>query len=134
LNFEERPAADEELTRYIFSPSQFANRNKNRVKAGAFLPARNPVETSVSRMTGLDRQAIQAQGQSIGRERERTLHAWADVRAAVVFALRLDVRPDNRPPRHAAIIGWPSEKDEQIALAQELAASASLQLPTPPAP
>jgi hypothetical protein len=128
-NFELRPEADEELTRYIFSRSHFAA-TKNRVKPDAFLPSPAPVETSVFRMIGLNRNTIQEHGQKIGRERDQTLRAWADVRAAVVFDLQLDVRSDHAPPRHAAIVGWPLEKDEQISLAQQLAAAAHLHLPT----
>ncbi|HEY5061477.1 MAG TPA: hypothetical protein VII52_08060 [Gemmatimonadaceae bacterium] len=45
----------------------------------------------------------------------------ADVRSS-----RLDLEIDNDPPRHAAIIGWPAEKSEIKALAQLLAAKASV--------
>ena len=99
------------------------------VKPEAFLPALNPVETSVFRMTGLGGPEIQRFGQ--GLRPTQTLHAWANVVAGVVFAVGLDVRPDNRPPRHATIVGWPSEKHERLMLAQELAASATLRLPAP---
>jgi hypothetical protein len=34
----------------------------------------------------------------------------------------LDITPDDIPRYHAAIVGWPDEKEKQIAFAQELAA------------
>jgi hypothetical protein len=38
--------------------------------------------------------------------------------------------PDNVPERHAAIIGWPDQKDEQLSLAQCLAEVATLFVPS----
>lgn len=50
--------------------------------------------------------------------------------AGVVFDVGLNVRPDNVPERHAAIIGWPGRKDEQLSLAQRFAAASALHLPS----
>ena len=66
----------------------------------------------------------------VGEPSDRTLQAWGDVLAGIVFDVGLDVRPDNVPERHAAIIGWPEQKDEQISLAQQLAEAATLRLPS----
>lgn len=65
----------------------------------------------------------------VGRESDRILKGWGDVVAGAVFDVGLDVRPDNVPERHAAIVGWPERKDEQLSLAQRLAAVATLNLP-----
>ncbi len=81
-------------------------------------------------MIGLGRSEIQGLGEEVGRQREQPLRAWGNVLAGVVFDIGLQVRPDNRPERHAAIVGWPAEKHEQLSLAQQLAESASLHLPS----
>jgi len=43
-----------------------------------------------------------------------------------VFVVGLEVHPDNKPKRHAAIVGWPEEKDRRMDLAQKIAAAAEL--------
>jgi len=101
---------------------------QNSVKPGAFLPSRNR-ETSVFRTHGLDQYEIRAIGVEVGNPSDRELKAWGDVLAGIVFDVGLNVRPDNVPERHAAIIGWPAQKDEQLSLAQRLAADAALHLP-----
>jgi len=68
-------------------------------------------------------------GVEVGNPSGRGLKAWGDVLAGVAFDVGLNVRPDNVPERHAAIIGWPAQKDEQLSLAQRLAAEAALRLP-----
>ena len=60
----------------------------------------------------------------------RTLHGRADIQALNILEINLQVNPDNIPPRHANIIGWPELKEEQKSIAQELAAKASLRLHT----
>lgn len=65
----------------------------------------------------------------VGEPGSRTLKAWGDVLAGAVFDVGLGVRPDNVPERHAAIVGWPERKDEQLSLAQRLAETATLRLP-----
>jgi hypothetical protein len=64
----------------------------------------------------------------VGGPSGRTLKAWGNVLVGLVFDVGLDVHPDNVPERHAAIIGWPEQKDEQISLAQQLAEAATLHL------
>ena len=127
--FRRPPDAVEELTRYIFSKSHFSQ-TSNRIKPAAFLPAPSPVETSVFRMNSLAVSKVQRLGQQLGARRSQTLHAWASVLAGAVFGIGLQVRPDNRPARHAAIMGWPEEKHERLTLAQQLAAAAALHLPS----
>jgi hypothetical protein len=59
----------------------------------------------------------------------RQLHtiARAMVTPRDVRAAGLDLRVDNVPPRHAAIVRWPDDKEEVKAMAQELAAMAAVQ-------
>jgi hypothetical protein len=128
LGFDQIPERREVLSRFIFSKNYFSA-PQNRVKPGAFLPSEDPLETSIFRGDGLNREQIRRNGDEVGVPSGRALKAWGDVPAGGVFDLGLDVRPDNIPERHAAIIGWPEQKDEQISLAQQLAEAATLQLP-----
>ena len=131
VRFDQVPERGEVLSRFIFSKSHFnLNPRQNRVKSDAFLPSRDSLETSVFRTVELDRAEIRRIGDMVGEPSGRTLRAWGDVLADVVFDVGLDVRPDNIPERHAAIIGWPEQKDEQISLAQRLAEAATLHLPS----
>lgn len=129
MAFDEVPEQSEILSRFIFSDSQF-RRGRGEVKPGAFLPSSKSLETSVFRAAGLNRNEIEAAGAVVGEPSGRALKAWGDVLAGAVFAVGLNVRPDNAPERHAAIIGWPDQKDEQLSLAQRLAEAATLQLPS----
>ena len=126
--FDQVPERGETLSRFIFSKSHFSATG-HRVKPGAFLPVGNPRETSVFRTDGLDPASIRRIGDPLGEQRAQVLKAWGGVLAGGVFDAGLGVRPDNVPERHAAIIGWPDQKDEQLSLAQRLAAAATLQLP-----
>lgn len=68
------------------------------------------------------REVIDAMGQP------KILYGIADVKVSTVQENNLKVEPDDRPPRHANIIGWPEEKEKQKIIAQELAAGAKLVL------
>ena len=83
-------------------------------------------KTSTCRTVRLDEVAIWQLGdQWIAEEGGRSVLARAVVTVATVRKLGLEVDPDNVPPRHASIIGWPNEKDAKMSLAQVLAAAAS---------
>lgn len=129
VRFDEVPDREENLARFIFSNTQFSL-DPRRVKPGAFLPTRDPLETSVFRTVGLDAGEVQRRGGMVGGLSDRNLKAWGDVLAGVVFHVGLGIRPDNDPERHAAIIGWPAQKDEQLSMAQQLAAAAIVRLPS----
>lgn len=128
MAFDEVPAETEVLSRFIFSDSHF-RRGPRVIKPGAFLPSPESLETSVFRGAGLTHSEIRAAGDAAGEPRGRTLKAWGDVLARVVVEIGLSVRPDNVPERHAVIIGWPEQKDEQLSLSQQLAEAATLRLP-----
>jgi len=125
MEFDQVPEQEEVLSRFIFSSSHFT---RERVKPGAFLPTKE-LETSMFRGAGLDGGEILKAGDAVGLRTSRALKAWGDVRAGEVFTVGLAVRPDNVPLRHAAIIGWPGQKDERLSLAQRLAVVATLRLP-----
>ena len=55
----------------------------------------------------------------------RNIHGRADLTVGAVSANRpLRTELDEPPPRHANVVGWPKERDRQIALAQSLASAA----------
>lgn len=124
------PAADEVTTRYLNQEGHFVP-STGRVKPRAFHPARNDHKTSVFRISGLSERQIWLIGDIyveavVGRK----ILARAEVSVAHVHSLELRVEPDEPPPRHANITGWAAEKDRWMSKAQELAALATLRLPS----
>lgn len=110
------------------------------VKPAAFLPSPISNEVSTFRIAGLSEQQIRDLGdRAVGSARGKTVRGRAEV---LVRAVRLagnrghgtsrplSVVSDDSPPRHAAIRGWPKEKDRQKLLALEIANAASLHLRT----
>ena len=122
---------DEKLARYIFSARHFS-REKLRVKAEAFMPSRG--EVSVFRIDGLGEAATWEIGSDVAMKREQTLYARGDtktdeIRKIRVDEIRLEIVPDEPPPRHANIVGWPeNDKPRQKIIALQIAATATLVL------
>jgi len=58
----------------------------------------------------------------------KELYGVADIKVSQVKKVNLEVDPNDNPPRHANIIGWPPEKPRQMLIATELAAAAKLVL------
>jgi hypothetical protein len=58
----------------------------------------------------------------------RNPKARGDIKVAQVRESQLDVLAAEPPPRHANLVGWPSEKSEQKLIAKQLAAGAILKL------
>lgn len=60
-----------------------------------------------------------------------SLYGIANITVSVIQTTGLRVDPDNTPPRHASIIGWPEgdeNKSKRVLLSQELASKANLVL------
>lgn len=119
----------ESLGRYLPEESYFS-RSKNAVKPKAFMPP-SDLKLSVFRIDGLslkqiweigEQQVIQAMPQT------KVLYGLANIKVAKVNEVSLSIDPDNRPMRHANIIGWPANKARRQSIAQELAAEAKLVL------
>jgi hypothetical protein len=51
--------------------------------------------------------------------------AFGKIGVEAILKQKLSVHRDNDPPRHAVVVGWPTEKSEWKLIAQELAAAAS---------
>jgi hypothetical protein len=117
---------NEQLARYIFSKSHFS-RQSNRVKAEAYMPNRGQV--SVFRIDGLTESAIWEIGDDIATKRDRTLYARGDTKAHQVRKAGLDISPNEPPPRHANLLGWPeNDKGGHKLIALQLAAVATFVL------
>lgn len=112
------------LSRFLTSSGHFA-RGKKRVKGAAFLPAADKL-TSTFHTTGLDAEAKWRLGDA--HLAGRHFYGSGDVTVGDVRAVGLDVDPNYEPERHVGIWGWPNERQEQMSLAQQLAATATLSL------
>ncbi len=89
------------------------------------MPSRG--EVSVFRINGLSEIAIWEIGSDIARKRDRTLYARGDTKAFDVMKLGLEILPDEPPPRHADLVGWPeNDKPRQKLIALQIAAVATL--------
>jgi hypothetical protein len=123
-------APSEPLARYIFSSSHFKAAN-HEVLASAFIPSSPPkkVETSVSRIKGLSERKICSGGNEVGKISNRKLKAWAELLAESVTQAGAKTNPDPWPMRHAAIVGWPENKPEQMIIAGKMALRSKLKLP-----
>lgn len=124
----------EQITRYIVQRRGHHSVEKCVVKYAAFMPPKNGA-MSVYRTSGLDDREIWEVGRTyVGQPQGKAIRARGDISARNIREAGgggLDVVPAPQPHKlHAHIIGWPSEKDEQMMLAKELAHAATLKLPT----
>jgi len=126
---------NETLARYL-TTSKWIKRQYNAPSPKAFLPRNidGSREVSVFRINGLSSEQIWEIADkhvlpnlpAVESGAARKIHGRADIVASAVLTKGLDIEPDDIPPRHANITGWPSELQEQLSLAQELAAAAVL--------
>lgn len=105
---------DEDLARIIRSSSHFTS---STVKASAFLPAKDGM-TSVIRHGSEPREALwKVAAAVLGAEAK--IHGAAICKTITIRQQRLDVVPDEPPPRHANIVGWPINADPELQKAQQ---------------
>lgn len=105
----------EPLARFLTSSNQFST-EKEMAKSAAFLPNKQG-ETSVCRHGEEPRDQLW----QVGREYlggGRSLYGVAVFTAHDVRTQELDVIPKEPPPRHANIVGWPSDADPEMAKAK----------------
>lgn len=57
---------------------------------------------------------------------EEPAQARADLHIGTVREVGLDVHPDDVPPRHAVIVGWPPLKPDQKVIALKIANGSEL--------
>lgn len=125
--FRLRVGADELLSRFLFSSSDYAI-GERRVKPRAFLPPKDG-KTSCFRVDGLTQAHIERLGKDkVAAARGKPLRGWATLKASIIASQGLSFDPDDTPPRHVNLASWPVDKDEQLEIAQELAAASKLRL------
>jgi len=126
MQLAETVSPSEPLARYLTSRNHYSPTMQS-VRPAAFLPPPD-YHLSVFRIDGLTIEDICQIGQQqvISKRPERTLHGFANIVAQAFLDANLIIDPDNNPPRHASVVGWPKEKPQQMSIAQELAASAEL--------
>ena len=123
---------EESLGRYLPEDSYFSRAN-NTVKPKAFMPP-SDLKLSVFRIDDLQLEEIWEIGQKhvIDKmSKPKVLYGLADIKVFRVQEKNLKVDPDNKPIRHANIVGWPEgpeNKARRQSIAQELAAEAELKL------
>ena len=99
------------------------------MKARAFHPAPSDHKKSVFRVRGLTEHEIWKLGDMyVALPRGKELRARAELLVEQITGVGLRVEPEEPPPRHANIVGWPEEKHEWMSRAQELAELATLRL------
>ncbi len=129
------PVADNELlARFIVNSNE--KRDDGTVTPKLFLPYKQ-VDLSVNRHREATPEETWTIGRHVAATREKTLYGLADIRASSCRIAPLDVvskpiLPDN--PNHADIVGFPPppRKDEQLSLAQKLAAAIEGKWKSPP--
>lgn len=119
-----REGDDLPLTRLSYSKSWLVKVDEElRFKPRAFMPYRpkgRDLELSVFRINRLACRAIWEHVAKHARRPGRNIHGRADFRLSDVDSSVLKLVLDETPPRHGNVVGWPEEKDGQLALAQEL--------------
>lgn len=115
--------ADEKLARFIVDSGHV--RADGSIKADAFMPPRD-LQLSVNRHGNLSEQEIWAFGHLVAKLRNKTLHSRGDVTCGVCLGqkLRVERDPIDGNPYHTHVLGWPTEKPIQKAIAQKLASAA----------
>jgi hypothetical protein len=89
------------------------------VKPKLFEPNR-ALELSVFRVHGLEFVQICGIGVSVVKEHPnaRRLHGWGEIGESEVQGVNLRVVYDDVPPRHANIVGWPTEASQRKSIQQ----------------
>lgn len=129
------PVADNELlARFIVNGNEL--RPDGNVTPLLFLPYKR-VALSVNRHREATSDETWAIARRVSVERRKTLYGCADIRASSCRIGPLDVVPNPILPgnqNHADIVGFPPppRKDEQLSLAQKLAASVEGKWKAPP--
>jgi hypothetical protein len=109
-------ADEEDLARFLTSSSQF---NATMVKPAAFLPNPKDHKKSVFRHGAEPRASLLRLAQD-RISPNLTVQGAAICKAAVVRLAKLDAIPEEPPPLHANIVGWPiNANDPDLQKAEE---------------
>ena len=124
--------ADELLARFIVNSNEF--RADGTVRPPLFVPYKR-VELSVNRHRDASHDETWAIGLQVAEQRGKTLLGRADIRASACRIAPLHVVPSPifpHNPNHADIVDYPARKDEQLSLAEKLAAAIEGEWKSPP--
>jgi hypothetical protein len=112
----------EVLSRYVLQSNLF-RKSEGTPKPGLFMPHPRQ-ELSVTRHKDATQDELWQVGKDVVKQRGKTLYGRFDIQAkdCQIDSLTVESRPQPNNPNHADIIGWPTSKEEQLALAQEIAA------------
>jgi hypothetical protein len=119
------PVADNErLARFVMHARQFRS-SDGTVKQDAFIPHPHR-ELSVTRHLQASEQEIWDIGLEIAAGQSKKLYGRADLLAGFCRSqsLRVEATPLEHNPNHADLAEWPAAKQDQKAIALNLAASA----------
>lgn len=123
---------EERIARFIYQKSDWSKQHTPRPKPKVFLPMREAGqwETSVCRVTATSELRIWEIANRARFPLPVLARADLSAKAVNVAGLRTDPAPDLEAdyPEHAVIVGWPDEKEKQMALSLQLASSADLVL------
>ena len=123
--FDEPLSETEPLARFLYVRKGHFRIDPPEPTWRAFLPRKGTREVSVFRTIGF----MEAEVWDLA-----AIHVKSNPKARAVVTPQgvvdsgLEVNPDNIPPRHANIVGWPAGKDAQTSHAVELAAHGALVL------
>jgi len=113
------------LARFLTQEGHFSS-NKGIVRSRAFMPNLNG-ETSIFGIDGLKNdQIIMIAETHIRTYSGKPPYGRAEIKSKEVYINNLKIIFDNKPERHANIVGWPLEKQDQKEIAIELARNATL--------
>lgn len=123
LSRKRREGDDLPLTRLSYSRNWLVNVDGElRFRPTAFMPYRpkgRKLQLSVFRIDDLTDRATWEHVAKHARRPGRNIHGRADFRLGDVDSSVLGLVLDETPPRHGNVVGWPQDKDGQLALAQE---------------
>ena len=119
----EEPSAITTASRFTCDESHF---NAAGAKWKLFEPSRGDNATSVFITDGLTPEDVWTIGDTYAHRGDRLPVARGDVTPNDIKTVSLRLSVDDDPPRHALILGWPSEKEELRLRAMELARKARL--------
>ena len=118
---------DEPLSRFL-TTSRWFSRASNTVLTAAFMPS-SEKRTSVFRTADMTDSEVWATSQRINVYR---ILGRGVLTVRDVTEVELGLDPNDDPPGHADIIGWPDELEARLQLAGDLALRARLEaLPKP---
>ena len=85
------------------------------------------LELSVFRVHELGDTEVRELGVDVVHRRPdaNRLYGWAEFDEALVHSVSLTLHDDDDPPRHANVVGWPTDRDERKLVESELADKAT---------